>query len=443
MARRCFPAVANVLLLLLIPSFLRLSLAQSASTSTTEQTAVANTLTELPTNSRASYDSYASTLTLSQSSTILANATTGASSSSSVPSRSSSSGLASSSGTRTTLVGTASATATSTASVECNGYSDFCDRKYSNITYVVAHNSPFTVAHNAASNQVYDVTTQLDNGIRGLQSEVHYVNDTLYLCHTSCSELNAGILEAYLVTVKDWLDENRYEVITILLGNEDYVDAGNYTAPVTNSGLLDYVYIPDTVPMNIDGWPTLGDMILANKRVVMMVEYDANQTEVPWLLDMWAYQWQTPFSPTNESFPCTVQRPPGQSREVSEERLYLINHNLNAELSLAALDLDILIPDTANINNTNANTTGTGTAQTNVDTCVSEWGRNPNYLLVDYYNDGNFEGSTLAVAAKANNVSYNVDSCCGNGTTTTSDAERVHLSALLVGGISIAVLFAL
>lgn len=315
--------------------------------------------------------------------------------------------------------------------MKCNGYSEFCERKYSNITYVVAHNSPFHILHNAASNQVYDVTTQLDNGVRGLQSETHYVNDTVYLCHTSCDELNAGTLEDYLVTVKAWLDTNRFDVITILLGNEDYIDPRNYTAPVTNSGILDYVYTPNSLPMGIDGWPTLADMILTDKRVVMMLAYDANQTAVPWLLDMFSYQWQTPFSPTNVSFPCTVQRPPGQSRETSEQRLYLVNHNLNTAIDDSALGINILIPDTANINNTNANTTGTGTAQTSIDTCVQEWGRNPNFLLVDYYNYGNFDGSTLAAAAKANNVTYNVNSCCGNG-TMTSGAMKVRLPNVLI-----------
>jgi len=48
--------------------------------------------------------------------------------------------------------------------------------------------------------------------------------------------LNAGTLEDYLVTVKQWLDNNRYEVITIILGNEDFIDPGNYTAPFTNAG---------------------------------------------------------------------------------------------------------------------------------------------------------------------------------------------------------------
>lgn len=48
----------------------------------------------------------------------------------------------------------------------CNGYPEFCARKYSNITMVAAHNSPFVRQGNVASNQALDVTTQLDDGIR-------------------------------------------------------------------------------------------------------------------------------------------------------------------------------------------------------------------------------------------------------------------------------------
>ena len=49
----------------------------------------------------------------------------------------------------------------------CNGHSEFCSRRFSNITMVVAHNSPFVRPHNAASNQVLEVETQLNDGIRG------------------------------------------------------------------------------------------------------------------------------------------------------------------------------------------------------------------------------------------------------------------------------------
>jgi hypothetical protein len=52
----------------------------------------------------------------------------------------------------------------------CNGYPEFCQRRFSNISMVVAHNSPFVKPHNAASNQEYPVLNQLNDGIRGCKS---------------------------------------------------------------------------------------------------------------------------------------------------------------------------------------------------------------------------------------------------------------------------------
>jgi hypothetical protein len=45
---------------------------------------------------------------------------------------------------------------------------------------------------------------------------------------------------------------------------------------------------------------------------------------------------------------------------------------------------------------------------------IADWGRPPNFLLVDYYNFGSpMNGSVFQVAATANNVTYNRE-CCGN-----------------------------
>jgi hypothetical protein len=71
----------------------------------------------------------------------------------------------------TTTERSESVTPSATNVQPCNGYVEFCDRKYSNISLVVAHNSPFAVAHNGASNQDLDVLTQLDDGIRGCELE--------------------------------------------------------------------------------------------------------------------------------------------------------------------------------------------------------------------------------------------------------------------------------
>jgi hypothetical protein len=59
-----------------------------------------------------------------------------------------------------------SSTAEPTNTTPCNGHPKFCSMLYSNITYIAAHNSPFSRPGNAASNQELDVEYQLEDGIR-------------------------------------------------------------------------------------------------------------------------------------------------------------------------------------------------------------------------------------------------------------------------------------
>ncbi|USP81382.1 uncharacterized protein yc1106_08656 [Curvularia clavata] len=299
----------------------------------------------------------------------------------------------------------------------CNGYVEFCNRKFSNVSMVVAHNSPFVKPHNAASNQIYPVLTQLQDGIRGLQFETHMPNETspIRLCHTSCNLLDVGLLETYLATVKSWLDANPYEVIAIMMGNNNdasfRITPEQYSAAFSASGILEYIWTPPAASMNLSSWPTLSEMILKRQRVVVMLDYNADQSTVPWLLDEWNYQWQTPFSPTNPSFPCTQQRPPGQSAALSRQRMYMVNHNLNINVSLQGIP-DILIPAYSLLDEVNA-VEGNASVGRNVRECADLWNRPPNWILVDYYNFGNFNGSVFEVAAEANGVPFRKGRCCG------------------------------
>jgi hypothetical protein len=43
---------------------------------------------------------------------------------------------------------------------------------------------------------------------------------------------------------------------------------------------------------------------------------------------------------------------------------------------------------------------------------TEKWERPPNFLLVDFYNQGPTSGSVFEVAARANGVTYN-RACCG------------------------------
>lgn len=240
-----------------------------------------------------------------------------------------------------------------------------------------------------------------------LQGQTHIVNGTLYYCHTSCNLLNSGTTESYFASVARWVQRHPYDVVTILIGNGDLVNVNNYTAPLQSSGLARFAYIPPKIPMAIEDWPTLSEMILMQKRVVIFMDYNANQTAVPYVLDEFSHMWETPFSPTNRSFPCTQERPPDLSTQDAGQRMYLANHNLNTEITL--LGISILVVTVTLLNETN-NVTGFGSLGAMASDCSQRWSRPPNFLLVDYYNVG--AGSVFEVAAEHNNVTYK-RGCCG------------------------------
>lgn len=298
----------------------------------------------------------------------------------------------------------------------CNNYVEFCERKYGNITEVGAHNSPFVREGSSAANQQLDVITQLNDGIRFLQAQIQFPTDAdetgegPHFCHTSCDMLDAGPITDWLTRVRQWVDDHPYDVVTILLGNGNYSHPDLYAPHIEASGIVKYAYRPRVFPMSLDDWPTLSDMIIRGKRVVMFLDYKADQKAYPWLLDQFSQMWETPFDPIDPTFPCDIQRPPKLSDERAKDRLYLFNHNLNAEFNL--FDAQILVPAVSLLNRTNGET-GFGSLGNSTEGCVEKWGRAPKILNLDYYNYGEPEGSAFRVAARFNNVTYDGD-CCGS-----------------------------
>jgi hypothetical protein len=88
------------------------------------------------------------------------------------------------------------------------------------------------------------------------------VNGTLSYCHTSCDLLNAGPVEDYLRTVVNWLIYHPFEVVTILIGNGDFLDIEEFKAPAENSGLSKLAYVPENRSIWYNQWPTLAELIL-------------------------------------------------------------------------------------------------------------------------------------------------------------------------------------
>ncbi|KAL6878794.1 PLC-like phosphodiesterase [Trichoderma novae-zelandiae] len=207
-------------------------------------------------------------------------------------------------------------TATATGSVPqptntqaCNNYVELCSRKFGNITQVGCHNSPFVRPGNSGSNQELPVKTQLDDGVRFLQAQIQWpANGTVpHFCHTTCDLLDAGPITEWLGEVYEWVDAHPYDVVTILLGNGNYSDPAMYVPYIEQTGILKYTFVPTVFPMALDDWPTLENMILHGNRVVMFLDYKANQTAFPWLMDEFSQMWETQFDPVDRAFPCAVQ----------------------------------------------------------------------------------------------------------------------------------------
>ncbi|KAL8674877.1 MAG: hypothetical protein Q9224_007486, partial [Gallowayella concinna] len=287
----------------------------------------------------------------------------------------------------------------------CNGHAELCSRKYSNITFIGAHDSAF-VGDSPADNQGLSVTAQLDSGIRFLQSQAH-VNPfkVLSLCHTNCLLNDAGPLTSFLSTVKTWLDKHPDEVITLLLTNGDRTPVAAFDTAFKSTGLDKYSYKPSSSPLPFDEWPTLGSLIETKTRLIVFLDYGASPTAVPYILDQFAYYFETPFNTIDPAFPqCSIDRPP---KATPEGRMYVVNHYLDKKISTnEVLDKDILddvripnglfgrgllddvlVPDREAAPKTNA-VSGIGSIGAQADLCQGLYKRNPNVLLLDFVDKG-------------------------------------------------------
>ncbi|KAK4507730.1 hypothetical protein PRZ48_001465 [Zasmidium cellare] len=277
----------------------------------------------------------------------------------------------------------------------CNGRADFCNRIYSNVSWIGTHNAPFIGTADPPDprvNQEKTVPEQLDAGIRFLQGQTQILINgaedagplsELYMCHTDCAIYNGGSLRSYLTTVKNWVDAHPDEVVTMLLTNGDNVDVSEFGDAFNDTGMDALAFVPATSPamLQIGDWPTYGELIASGKRVVVFLDYGANETKVPYVLDEFTYYFETPFSQTDPTFSqCRLDRPPNGS---PDGRMYLVNHVLDKQVPLT----DILIPDHEADFTTNA-ATGNGSIGAQVELCEGIYGRVPNVVLVDMFDRG-------------------------------------------------------
>ncbi|CAJ2509819.1 Uu.00g057190.m01.CDS01 [Anthostomella pinea] len=298
--------------------------------------------------------------------------------------------------TSSAVVAAASSTATAAASsstTACNNSPDLCSRAYNKITHMGAHDSAFlrddSTSNSVAGNQYYNATKALDAGLRLLQAQVHDLNGAIELCHTSCDLLDAGPLQDWLGGIKTWMDANANEVVTLLLVNSDGQSASDFGAVFAGSGIDAYGYTPtSSSSSSSSSWPTLQTMITANTRLVTFVASITADSTYPYLLSEFDHVFETAFEVTSlTGFNCTLDRPSSQSSAASAITaglMPLMNHFADSLLATS-----IMIPDVDDIATTNSpSTSQTGALGLHAQTCASQWGVNPTFVLVDFFNEG-------------------------------------------------------
>ncbi|KZV74858.1 PLC-like phosphodiesterase [Peniophora sp. CONT] len=319
------------------------------------------------------------------------------------------------------LLSTAQAATPLRRATTCNGFSELCDRSFGNITFVGAHDSYAVGTGVTAANQDYDITQQLNDGVRMLQVQAHNKDGTIELCHSSCSLLDGGSLQDYLGTLKSWIDSNPNDVVSLLIVNIDDLPATQFGSVFQAAGVDSLSYSPTASSLPASQWPTLGSLIDNGTRLITFMDFKADFTSVPYIIDEFTNIWETAFDVTDTSFDCAVNRSSGDT----STSMYLINHFLDKTTNL--LGTTIFTPDISALNTTNA-VSGTGSLGQQVSTCSAEYGRNPNFMLVDYYEYGN--GSVFEVAATANGVTYNPTSAIATPKASSSSTTAAASSAM-------------
>lgn len=224
----------------------------------------------------------------------------------------------------------------------CNGHEELCGRRLDRVALASTHNSMAAANYRTwlFAEHVGTIEEQLEDGIRGLLIDTWYGSPTdrgtvatdfdggrsreelvelygettidaaervsgrlgadlqtreIFLCHNLC-ELGAVPFVETLANLRSFLDEHPGEVVVVFV--QDQTDAGDVARDFEQSGLVELVWdeldkaaMADDVTSVV--FPTLGEMVEKNKRVLVMAENDSG--DVPWYYDGFTLTQETPF----------------------------------------------------------------------------------------------------------------------------------------------------
>ncbi|OVA15842.1 Phospholipase C [Macleaya cordata] len=142
----------------------------------------------------------------------------------------------------------------------------------------------------APTNQQDSITSQLNNGVRGLMLDMYDFNNDIWLCHSFGGKCyNVTAFQPAIKVLKEiqvFLDANPSEIITIII--EDYVTSPQGLTKVFDAaGLRKFWFPVSLMPKNGEDWPTVDDMVRKNQRLIVFSSKLAKEAS-----EGIAYEWR-------------------------------------------------------------------------------------------------------------------------------------------------------
>lgn len=146
------------------------------------------------------------------------------------------------------------------------------------------------------------------------------------------------------------------------------------------------------------------------------------------------YVFETPYDNQNlTAFTCTIDRPSNPTSP--DSMMYVMNHFLYGVLNIGSTAIEVPQPDNANVTNGQS-------LSDQANQCKSTFGRQPNFLEVDFYD----QGQCFQTLAALNGVTYtpktlgtSTGSASGAKTTIQNSApSSITLSYFTVGVATVA-----
>lgn len=137
------------------------------------------------------------------------------------------------------------------------------NQPFDSYTWVTAHNA-WNMSFPA--NQDIDIAGQLADGVRGFMLDLHAARGRVRLCHKAC--LGGGMPFADLLneTLLPYLERHPDVVVTLQL--EDFGSVTELSDELSRApGLAGLTFDPSS--WDTDGWPTYGEMVARGQRVVV------------------------------------------------------------------------------------------------------------------------------------------------------------------------------